>query len=407
MQSIYAQSATGPALSGSRDGVRGASVNTEFSLAPRTQARNSPTLSDLLYTPVYTPGGHAAELDEQITNQLIKTVGQVILQPMLSGRICLHSIDESYQNSYINSNGDATFRRRIDSLWVIPCQARPSALSRPRRHRHLSIRLVRWHFLESESVKINMNEFKESLGGLSCTDPAARLRAVSGLAKYTNAEWQGIPDAVAEAVAALLSACRAGGATAPDGACRAEVAKALGNIGTQSPVVLPELVRLLQKDPDGRVRAEAALALGKIGVGAARASRSIAAVLSDPQGGETLRGAAAWALARVDPSSSGTASALQAAADDRSGHVGVCAAEALWKVSPENGRAIRALAARLGEPGVQQAAAQALYRIGPAAKEAVPALLAAAKAKDRLFRESVLLALQKIDPHAKVKTRLN
>jgi hypothetical protein len=62
--------------------------------------------------------------------------------------------------------------------------------------------------------------------------------------------------------------------------------------------------------------------------------------------------------------------------------VGVCAAEALWKVSPETCRAILALAARLGDPEVGQAAAQALYRIGPAAKEAVPALIAAAKAKD-------------------------
>jgi HEAT repeat protein len=86
--------------------------------------------------------------------------------------------------------------------------------------------------------------------------------------------------------------------------------------------------------------------------------------------------------------------------------VGVCAAEALWRVSPEAGRAILALATRLRDPEVGQAAAQALYRIGPAAKEAVPALIAAAKAKDRLFRESVLLALRKIDPQAMAKARL-
>ena len=256
-------------------------------------------------------------------------------------------------------------------------------------------------------MKINTHEFNEYLGGLSHDDPAVRRKSMGGLANYSSAEWEGTPDAITAAVAAVQSACRLRAAAVQDGAVRAEAAKVLGNIGTKSQAVLPELVRLLQKDSDGRVRTEAARALGKIGEGAASASRSIAAVLGDPHGGEALRGAAAWALARVDPLSAGTASSLDAAADDRSGHVGVCAAEALWKVSPETGRAILALAARLGDPEVGQAAAQALYRIGPAAKEAVPALIAAAKAKDRLFRESVILALRKIDPQAMARARLN
>jgi HEAT repeat protein len=266
---------------------------------------------------------------------------------------------------------------------------------------------VRWNLLEGEPVKINMHEFEENFVGLSHDDPAVRLKSVSGLAKYSSAEWQGTPDAITDAVSALVSASRLQAAVARDGAFRAEAAKVLGNIGTQSPAVLPELVRLLQRDADGRVRTEAARALGKIGEGAASASRSIAAVLDDLHGGESVRGAAAWALARVDPCSAGTAFSLQAAADDRSGYVSVIAAEALWKVSPQTRRAILALAARLGDPAVRQAAAQALYRIGPAAKEAVPALMAAAKDKDRLFRESVLLALRKIDPQATAKARLS
>jgi HEAT repeat protein len=256
-------------------------------------------------------------------------------------------------------------------------------------------------------VKINLRELNEYLGGLSHDDSAVRRKSMGGLANYSSADWQATPDAVTPAVAALLNASRLRAAAPPDGAFRAEAAKVLGNIGTQSPAVLPDLLRLLQKDPDGRVRTEAARALGKIGEGAASASRSIAAVLGDPHGGEGLRGAAAWALARIAPSSAGTASSLDAAADDRSGHVSVCAAEALWKVTPETGRAILALAARLSDPEVGQAAAQALYRIGPAAKQAVPALIAAAKAKDRVFRESVLLALRKIDPQAMAKARLS
>ncbi len=256
-------------------------------------------------------------------------------------------------------------------------------------------------------MKINMHEFKEYLGGLSNNDPAVRQKSVGGLAKYSSAEWQGTPDVITDAVAALVNASRLRAAANGDAAFRAQAAKVLGNIGTQSPAVLPELVRLLQKDADDSVRTEAARALGKIGEGAASARRSIAALLDDLQSGETVRGAAAWALARVDPSSAGTASSLHAAANGRSGYVAVIAAEALCKISPEDGQAIQALAARLGDPAVRQAAAQALYRIGPAAKAAIPALLAVAKDKDRLFRESVLLALRKIDPQATAKARLS
>jgi HEAT repeat protein len=121
-------------------------------------------------------------------------------------------------------------------------------------------------------------------------------------------------------------------------------------------------------------------------------------VLARPGEEEALRGDAAWALVRVDPLAPGTVAALGAAADDRSGHVGVCAAEALWRVSGDTARAVPALAARLADPGSRDAAVQALYRIGPKANAAVPALLAAAKDKNRLFRESVVMALRKIDP---------
>src|SRR5262249_19680845 len=331
-----------------------------------------------------------------IMYRIAKLSATVVLNPMHFGRSGRRRIDPSYQISYNYDNADATFRRRIESLRVTPCQAGPSAHARPRCHRHVRNLLVLWNPLGGEPVKINLHEFNEYLSGLSHDDPAVRQKSVSGLAKYSSAEWQGTPDAIRDAVAALLSASRLRTAAAPDGVFRAEAAKVLGNIGTQSPAVLPELVRLLQKDADARVRTEGARALGKIGEGAASASRTIAAVLDDRDSGETVRAAAAWALARVDPLSAGTASSLRAATDDRNGHVGVCAAEALWKVSPETSRAILALAARLGDPGVQQAAAQALYRIGPAAKEAVPALLASADAQARLFPESLLFPLPTI-----------
>ena len=255
-------------------------------------------------------------------------------------------------------------------------------------------------------MKIYMQEFNGYLDGLTHEDPVLRLRAVRGLAKYSGAQWQDAPDAVIAAVPALVKAARLRGAAPGEGAYRAEATKALGNIGAESPVVVDELLRLLQEDADGSVRTEAAHALGIIGEQAATASRALVVVIGDLGGGDILRGEAAWALARVGPLSPGTAAALGAAVDDRSGHVGVRAAEALWKVSGDASRAGQALAARLGDPAVRHAAAQALNRIGPGAKGAVPALLDATKSKDRLFRESVVMALRKIDPGAAAKAGL-
>jgi HEAT repeat protein len=127
------------------------------------------------------------------------------------------------------------------------------------------------------------------------------------------------------------------------------------------------------------------------------------AALEDRESGEALRCEAARALARVSPQGPGTDAALRAAANDRTGSVGVCAAEALWRASGDADRAAKALVARLGDARVRAAAAQVLYRMGPQAKTAVPALLAAAKDKDRLFHESVVMALQNIDPRAAAK----
>jgi HEAT repeat protein len=203
-----------------------------------------------------------------------------------------------------------------------------------------------------------------------------------------------------------VKAARLRGAGPYAGAFRAEATKTLGNIGAESPVVVAVLLQLLKEDADGSVRTEAAHALGMIGERAAIARRALVVVIGDRCGEDILRGEAVWALARVGPLTPGTAATLAAAVDDRSAHVGVRAAEALWKVSGDASRSVLALIARLHDPGVRQAAAQALNRIGPGAKGAVPALLIAIKSKDRLFRESAVMALRKIDSRAAAKAGL-
>lgn len=252
-------------------------------------------------------------------------------------------------------------------------------------------------------MKINLNEFNGHITGLGNSDPLVRFKAACSIAKYTNGEWEGSPDTVAPAVGALLAPALLKKLEIGNPPFRAEVAKALGNISTRSPLVVPELLRLLQEDKDTGVRTEAARSLGKIGEGSKPAAKALIAILGKPTNDEKLRGESAWALARVDPQSKSTVTALQATLNDKSGAVCVCAAEALWRVVHDPKELVPVLAGKLKDAKARHAAAQALYRIGPDAKGATAALLIAAKDKDRLFHESVVMALKKIDPAAAAK----
>lgn len=255
-------------------------------------------------------------------------------------------------------------------------------------------------------MKISMDELKDYLGGMTQGESSIRQKAASNLAKYTTAEWEGAPDAVTATVQALVGDGHLRSAGRSDPFFRAEATKALGNIGTHSPKVVPELTRILQEDADTDVRAEAARAIGRIGAPAASVTRLLTNVLGNLSCGDNLRGEAARALARVDPTGANTVRALRTATGDRSGYVCVCAAEALAKVATDANDAVMALAARLTDQRARVMATQALYRIGPKAIKAVPALLVAAKDKDRLFREAVVMALRKIDPQAAAKAGL-
>ena len=88
---------------------------------------------------------------------------------------------------------------------------------------------------------------------------------------------------------------------------------------------------------------------------------------------------------------------------DKNSAVCVCAAEALWKISRKADKIIPALVRALKNEQGCRGATHALYRIGPEARASVPALVAALKGDDRLFRESVIMALRKIDPGAAAK----
>ncbi|MFL5241008.1 MAG: HEAT repeat domain-containing protein [Gemmataceae bacterium] len=245
-----------------------------------------------------------------------------------------------------------------------------------------------------------MKQFDQYLAEISDGDRNDRGNGIGGLAKYSESEWDGALEAVDAAVTVLSKALRRRGTEAADATMRTQAVRVLGNIGIRSTAVVPELLRLIREDPDTGVRTEVARALGRIGVGAKAASDALAAVLSDQDGEDALRCEAARSLGRVDPLGQGTDVALQKAANDRSGLVGVSAAEALWRATGKADLAARALETRLNDLRVRSAAVQVLYRMGTQGKAAVSALLAVAKDKDRLFHESVMMALQNIDPSA-------
>src|SRR6266849_2288841 len=130
-------------------------------------------------------------------------------------------------------------------------------------------------------MKVNMQQFNGYLAGLSDGDATARRDALGGLAKYSDTEWEGTPEAVVAAVAALIGTRRQRTTDPADASSRGNAAKALGNIGTRSPAVVPELLRLLREDTDSAVRTEAARALAKIGAGAGAAGKALVAALED------------------------------------------------------------------------------------------------------------------------------
>jgi len=250
-------------------------------------------------------------------------------------------------------------------------------------------------------MKINLRELDLYVTDLADRDRDLRRKALRNLAKFSTDEWENTPDAVSVAVDAIVATGLLRDSQGGDALSRLESAKTLGNIGTCQPSIVPKLLQQLQVEEDDSVRAEIVRALGKIGEPAGSGSSALIALLREAVT-DRLRGEAARALARVAPTSVAAIAALRAALKDPSGDVSICAAEALWNVARKAAEVVPSLVDRLTDVRVRSQAVQTLYRIGPEAKEAVPALLAAASDPDRLFREAVILALRKIDPKAVV-----
>ena len=229
--------------------------------------------------------------------------------------------------------------------------------------------------------------------GLADPDPRSRLRAINAIAADPGSVRAHLP----ELAAALHDGFEP---------VAVDAAYALANAGADA---LPALLDVLRQDhgedPDGnqsshdgslpdpgRPARSAAYGLVEIGRPAVPALLTLLA-----QGGPHVRKLAAFALGEIPGSSPEIVAALCHAATDGAAPVRINAVEALG-LKPATSASVAALCAAIkdGDPQVRFSAALALAQIGPAARDAVPALQDALADENRYVPGYAVEALERI-----------
>lgn len=213
---------------------------------------------------------------------------------------------------------------------------------------------------------------------------------------------------------------------------RRAIPAALAERGRDEPGVVPALAAALHDD-DEEVRRLAAAALERLHVAGYEAIEQCAGLGQDSPHAEVAlqrsgpaavgplsaalaaalpaeRERAARILGSLGKAAAAAGPALAQALHDRHKEVRLAAAKALWNITNETEAVVPTLARlltseqRAAPDGAEvrrqfvQTVIEALGRIGPAARPAIPALLEKTHEDNRLIRESALRALQAIDP---------
>jgi HEAT repeat protein len=157
------------------------------------------------------------------------------------------------------------------------------------------------------------------------------------------------------------------------------------------------LVGLLE-DRNALVRTAAARALGQIGPAARETTPVVVHALHDSSA--DVRAHAAWALGQMSAGPPAIAPLVEAL-DDEDSEVRRYAANALMKHGKDAGAAVPRHTELLVDPAVGPTAGAALGAIGPAARPAIPRLIAAMRKDQTLTRANHVTALGEFGPDAR------
>lgn len=169
---------------------------------------------------------------------------------------------------------------------------------------------------------------------------------------------------------------------------RRAAVRQLGELKPQDPFVRTALEQVLS-DHDPEVRRLACYALGEIGTSN---PEIFMPVLKEP--GLSVQLAAAYAVMKIDPSSRQAQEVLQQAMQRGEGGVIV----AVTAQGPQAAWAMSTLIQLLRDPrpGIRRLAAEGLGEIGPAAKNALPALEKATRDPDDRVRDAARAAVERL-----------
>jgi HEAT repeat protein len=185
----------------------------------------------------------------------------------------------------------------------------------------------------------------------------------------------------------------------PDSRVRASTATALGSLGSDAQAGMDLLISSTLSDSSEYVRDRAGTALWQVEPRGERVSQAMVQALRIPE----KRQAAAGALEKIDPRAVAAGTYLSSGLRDPTPEVAIVCARALGKMGPSAKAQVPSLieALKSSSQSVLFNAIEALGNIGPDASAAMPALVdLTTRASEREIRDAAASALWRLGPAA-------